>query len=278
LSYALSLLNAAAIYGSLAALQVLLVNRLGLAFAALPAFLGLGAYAIAVADQGSSILAAVVIGAVVTGTAMVALANRLRRDYYLLATLALLECLSALFGTSAPLGGREGLAAPQGWPVGGGGFELRMLPRMLAALLGVAVLVRALLNAPVGAAIDRIREHPETASRWFRAARIRGLVVAFALIAAWLMGGLYLAYYGRISPTVFSLDAAILVLVFTVIGGRHPELGAAAALLYWSLPFVLTAILPITQIVAAEFVRIMWGLLVVTMICLSRPRWGARVR
>src|SRR5437879_5982853 len=107
MSYVISLLNAAAIYGALAALQALLLNRLGLAFAAMPAFLGLGAYTVAAYTHSPGVAAAVLGSAALSGVGMALLANPLRKDHYLLATLAILECLGAVFGSSRALGGRE---------------------------------------------------------------------------------------------------------------------------------------------------------------------------
>src|SRR5438132_1389702 len=112
MSYFFSLLNEAALYGSLAALQALLLNRVGLAFAAIPVFVGLGAYAVAAGPTDGSVTAQLVVIAIVLALGMALLANRLRRDHYLLATLATLECLGAWVGMSGTLGGREGLSVP----------------------------------------------------------------------------------------------------------------------------------------------------------------------
>src|SRR5438477_215581 len=151
MSYFLSLLNEAAVYGSLAALQALLLNRLGLAFAAIPAFVGLGAYA----------LAARVLG----------------------------------------------------------GF----------------------------------------ASAQF-------VVIAVGLAGA--IGVLYLCYHGRVSPSIFSLESALLVLAFTVMASRWPELAALAALLYGVLPYFLTKVFPLSQQGAADVIRICWGGLLITAVLL----------
>jgi|CXWL01.1.fsa_nt_gi ABC-type branched-subunit amino acid transport system permease subunit len=273
MSYFLSLLNAAAIFGGLAALQALLLNRLGLAFAGMPAFLGLGAYAVVMSQQGPAAPALLVGVAAFAGVGLTSLSGSLRKDHYLLATLATLECLAAIFGTPGRLGGREGLATPAAWTVGGRGFEESMLPWTLSAFFAVIAGSRFLLGTAAGVAVDRIREHPQTAGRWFPDQVIRHTVVAGCLLAATAMGVLYALYYGRVGPNVFSLESAILVLIFTVLGGRSPEVAALSALAYWSLPYFLTMLLPLSERGAADFLRVTWGGLVVATIYFShRPR------
>lgn len=268
MNYFFSLLNEAAVYGSLAALQALLLNRLGLAFAAIPAFVGLGAYALAAAAAGGFAAAQFVVIAVALAIGMALLANRLRRDHYLLATLATLECLGAWVGMSSALGGREGLPLPPTWSVGGPGFEARMLVWTLGTIAFVILTIRLILGSAAGAAIDRIREHPEAAARWCPVQKVRGVVVAVAVVLASVIGVLYLGYHGRVSPGIFSLESALLVLAFTVMAWRWPELAALAALLYGVLPYLLTKVFPLSQQGAADLIRICWGGLLIAAVLL----------
>jgi hypothetical protein len=263
-NYFISLANEAAVFGALAAVQALLLNRLGLAFAAVPAFAGLAAYAAAAGPAGDG--AAVLAAAAGLAVGMILLANRLLRDHYLLATLAALECLGVWVGTSRALGEREGLAAPAGWDVGGPGFEARMLPLTFGGLAVVLLAVRGVLGSAAGAAVDRLREHPEAADRWCPAGRVRGFVVGLAVVLAAGTGVVYLRYHGRVSPGIFSLESALLVLAFTVMAGRRPELAAAAALLYGVLPFLLTKAAPVSHRGAADLIRICWGVLLVAAV------------
>lgn len=263
MSYFYSLLNAAAIYGSLAALQVLLLNRMGLAFAAIPLFAGIGAYAFAAWALGTGASVGLLVLALVLAIGMAVLSNRLREDHYLLATLAALECLGATIGLSEPLGSREGLPLPAGWTVGGRGFETMMLIWTLGTLGVICVALRVVLSLDVGAAIDRLRENPHVAERYVPANSVRIFAVSACVVTATAVGLLYLAYHGRVSPTIFSLDFALLVLAFTVMAGRFPELAAFAALLYWVLPYWLTKVFPLSQQGAADLIRFFWGSLLI---------------
>lgn len=272
MSYLVSLLNHGALIGSAAAVQGLLVNRLGLAIAAIPAFVGLGAYLVVAGAVGPAQVVLVLACASVLGLLMVWLASRLRRDLYLLATLALIECLAAGFGSAKSLGAREGLLLRDGFiaPTGfSGDFETAAIPWCLGCLAVVLAWDRLLLSRAVGIAVDRLRESPESAGRWFPAGRIRTAVVAQAFILALAVGVIYAGYEEHVNPGIFSLSTALLVLAFSVVAGRTPELAALAAVLYWLLPFTLSRWTLIEGRTAAEVVRIAFGGLLV--VCVFVP-------
>lgn len=270
MTYFYSLVNLAAIYGSLAALQVLLLNRVGLAFAAIPVFAGLGAYILAAWAIGAPVSVGLFAFAILLAVVISLLANYLPRDHYLLCTLAALECLGAAVGMSETLGGREGLPIPDAWSVGGRGFEASMLIWTLGTLVLITVGIRLLLNSAAGAAIDRLRENPEAAPQFFPARSFRVITVGGCVLIAMVIGVLYLTYNGRVSPTIFSLDFALLVLAFTVMAYRFPEFAGLAALLYWILPYVLTKMLPLSQQGAADLIRFIWGTLLVVAVLLPQ--------
>jgi ABC-type branched-subunit amino acid transport system permease subunit len=270
MNYFFSLVNEAALFGALAALQVLLLNRLGLAFAAVPVFTGLGAYAVAAWRLGAAASLGMLLLAGLLAIGMSLLANYLRRDHYLLATLAALECVGGAIGMSTALGGREGLPLPASWSVGGPGFETGAMFWTLGTLALVILAIRLVLNSAAGVAVDRIHEHPESAVRWFQASKFRVIVICLCVILATAAGILYLAYHGRVSPGVFSLEFALLVLTFSVMAGRWPELAALSALLYWILPYWMTKLFPFSQQGAADLVRVCWGGLLITSVLLPR--------
>lgn len=263
MNYLLSLLNLAALFGALAALQALLLNRLGLAFAAMTAFLGLGAYGVATYQIGPGVSILFFASAMLLAWVMAHLAYRLRGDYFLLATLAVLECLGAVVSATPGLGGREGLPLAPAAELGGSHFELRMLLPTAGALSVVVAVCAFVLSSAAGVAIDRFREHQETAARWFP---VRRLLLFSVLLAAFLglaVGAVYITYVGRVTPRVFSIDLAILVLMFTVLAGKRPALAALGALLYWVLPYWASSLLPLSRQGAADGVRMLWGLLVI---------------
>lgn len=266
MSYLFSLINAAAIYGSLASLQVLLLNRVGLAFAAIPVFAGLGAYIVAAWAVGAPFSMGLFVLAILLAVAISLLANYLPRDQYLLCTLAALECLGAAIGQSETLGGREGLSSPDAWSVGGRGFEASMLVATVGSFAAVTIGIRFLLSSAAGAAIDRLRDDAEAAPRFFPARSFRVIVVGGSVAIGMALGVLYLAYYGRVSPTIFSLDLALLLLAFTVMAYRVPELAGLAALLYWVLPYAMTKVFPLSQQGAAELIRFVWGGLLIAAV------------
>lgn len=263
--YALSLFNYGALWGSIAVIQGLLLNRLGLAIAAVPAFVGLGAYAFASARFGFVNWLLFALLALGLAVLMAWLANRLRLDYYLLATLSILECLGGGIGLSLLLGGREGLMM-ESTLFDTADPEVAMFPWSMACVLFVLLWVRSLLRAPLGIAIDRMRENPATSVRWFPAKRLRSAVVAQALLLAFGIGHLLVYYQGHVSPKVFSLSTALLILAFSVISGRYPEIASGVAILYWVLPFALAHSEIASGREAAEVVRIIWGLILVGVV------------
>lgn len=258
MSYLLSLLNAAALVGALAALQALLLNRLRLAFAAIVVFSGLGG--LAFAAQGPTGLVLIVI-AIMLVFGFAWLAERLPKDELLLASLSALVTIGAIVGATPSLGGRTGLAS--GSAVGGPGFEAQMAPWTLGMLVLLIVGIRALLGSAMGIAIDRMGESGSQVRPFLPVARFRGAVMVVVMVAAFGVGALTVVYRGRVGADVFSVDNAVRVLTFSVVAGRRPELAALLALVDGVFPFLSSRVLPLSIRGAEEAVRIGWGLLVV---------------
>lgn len=261
MTYVLSLLNAAALIGIVAALQALLLNRLRLAFAAMLAFSGLGAFAFAA--SGSARLA-LIVAALLLVALFAWLAERLPRDEYLLATLSLLATLGAVVSASPTLGGRTGLA-PADVSVGGAGFEAAMAPWTLGALLVVVLGLRWILRSALGIAIDRIGEGGGALSPFLPVGRFRFAILTGAVLVAIATGVLSVVYRGRVGPDVFSIESAVRLLTFTVIAGRRPELAAGVALVDGVFPFLASRVLPLSIRGAEEAARIAWGAAVVAL-------------
>ena len=188
MTYFFSILNGASVFGCLAALQVLLLKRMGLAFAAIPLFAGVGAYAFAASELSLAYSFALLLLAAATGVGFAWLSGRLSKDLFLLATLAFLELAGAAIGASSTLGGREGLPAPSWWEVGGNGFEQRMLVFNLGLLVFVVGLLRWVLNSAAGAAIDRLNENADSADRWFPKRKFESLAIITCCTMATIAG------------------------------------------------------------------------------------------
>lgn len=273
MSYVLALLNAAALVGAVAALQALLLNRLRLAFAAMAAFAGLGAFVVAVGGSAGVGLLGV---AIVLVALFAWLAERLPRDEFLLATLAVLATLGAVVSATPALGGRTGLA-PMDVQVGGEGFEERMAPLTLGVLVLVVAGLRLLLSSSLGIAIDRIGEGEKAVAPFLPIGRFRAVVLATTSLCAMSIGALTVMYRGRVGPDVFSIDSAVHLLTFTVVAGRRPELAALVALVDAVFPFFASRVLPLSMRGAEELERIVWGAIVVAMAVWPTFRSPARV-
>ncbi len=238
MDYLLHILVAAFIYAIFALSLNLELGYAGLYNFGHVAFFGIGAYASALLSLSGVppvFAMAVAMGASGTVGALLAVpALRLRGDYFGVATLAFAEMIRLIFLnerwlTKGPMG-LPGIPRPLGIPAGVSGLGLYLLLTGLLAAL-VFLFVSRIVSSPFGRALKVVRED-ETVAQAFgkNVFSLKVRVVAVGSFLAGLAGALYGHYITYISPSDFTLNETILVLLCVVLGGRGtrwgPVLGA----------------------------------------------------
>jgi branched-chain amino acid transport system permease protein len=247
--YALGLLTLLSIYGILLIGLDVTVGYLGQVNLAQAAFLGLGAYAAALAVErlGAGIFPALAVAAlfcVLVGALLALPALRLEGPQFALATLS----FTAL--TVTVLNEVEGITA------GAQGLSLQR-PRLLGLVLDarnfywlcLAMLalvwwaMRNLLSSQWGRAFEALRDSP-VATDAMGVGTYRHKVAAFALGSGLggLAGGLYALNFQFLQPTVFVYELTVILLLGVVLGGRKSLWGAVVgAALVALLPNLLSS-------------------------------------
>jgi branched-chain amino acid transport system permease protein len=152
-------------------------------------------------------------------------------------TLATTLVLYALFNNTADprwhvgdaiLGGSNGMVGIPLPKLGGAVLDKRVFFLLAVAVAGVcAVSVTVLFRRPIGRVAAAIRSNEVRAELLgydVRAHRLRLFVVGAAI--AGTAGGLFAAWGSFIDPSVLALQPAILVVIWTLVGGRSQVAGA----------------------------------------------------
>lgn len=197
------------------------------------AFFGIGAYTSALLSLAHipvslSLLCGMAASGTL-GTLLAVPALRLAGDYFGIATLAFGEMIRLFFLnerwlTKGPMG-LPGIPRPA-WI--GGGVEGLPMFLLLCALVVFAtfLVIQRVTKSPFGRALKVIREDEHVAQALGKnvlSFKIR--TITFGSVLAGLAGGLWAHYITYISPSDFTLNETILVLLCVVLGGRGTNLG-----------------------------------------------------
>lgn len=208
------------------------------------AFFGIGAYSSALLSlAGLPVSLTMLFGMTIAGAAGALLAIpalRLSGDYFGIATLAFGEMVRLFFLnerwlTKGPMG-LPGIPRPA-W-IGEGVQALPMFLFACAVLtLLTFLLMRRLAGSPFGRALKVVREDEYVAQALGKDVRSLKLrAVAVGSVFAGMSGALWAHYITYISPSDFTLNETIIVLLCVVLGGRGtnwgPILGAAVVMFF----------------------------------------------
>ncbi|MFO1082529.1 MAG: branched-chain amino acid ABC transporter permease [Reyranellaceae bacterium] len=223
------------IYALIASSLNLLIGYGGLVSFGHAAFVGAGAYTVAVLmplGVGSAWLLWPAATAVAGGLALLlgAIALRATGVSFIMLTLALAQMVYYLVQSLRLLGSDDGLSLPGKPSLGFASlgndtvFYYAALAILLAALLGL----RALLNAPTGRALQGIRDN-ETRMRalGFDTVRLKLGVFAIAGAAAGLGGALLASQSGLAGPNLLHWTESGLLMIMVILGGAGRLLGGA---------------------------------------------------
>jgi ABC-type branched-subunit amino acid transport system permease subunit len=252
---------------SLVAAQALVLNRLGIPFAAITAFSGISAYAIALALNGSATalpFAGLLCIIAVAGFSV--LARVLPQDQYLLLTLAVLGVLRATAGSAQGLGGQLGMSSastilpPQ-----------ESLPFAVAALVlfTLSLIVHALINrSEFGLAISvaRISRTDFTASTFVPVKKITVVCFIVASTIAACAGVLKALYAGRVDPDQFRVRTAIILLMATLVVGSSPWRIALLSLVFFAFPDFFGFLFGYNATSLAFIREMAWSVLIIAMV------------
>ncbi|WP_395708934.1 branched-chain amino acid ABC transporter permease [Reyranella sp.] len=231
------------IYALIATSLNLLIGYVGLVSFGHAAFVGAGAYTVAVLMMAGVTRAWLLWPAAIVVAALLALligaiSLRTRGVYFIMITLAFAQMIYYLVVSLRVLGSDDGLTLsvrPSLDVVAldrDTHFYLVALTILLAALLGM----RALLNAPLGRALQGIRDNETRMEAiGFPTYRLKLLAFVIAGAAAGLGGGLLASLNGLVGPNLLHWPESGLLMIMVILGGagRLPGgvLGAAALLI-----------------------------------------------
>ena len=197
------------------------------------AFFGIGAYTSALLSlAGFPVALSMAAGMAMAGMAGAMLAVpalRLKGDYFGVATLAFGELMRLIFLnerwlTKGPMG-LPGIPRPFGIHAGVSGLPLYLL---LCALLALTVFLFTyrISRSPFGRALKVVREDEFVAQALGKNVfSLKVRIVAVGSLLAGLAGALYGHYITYVSPSDFTLNETILVLLCVVLGGRGTQWG-----------------------------------------------------
>ena len=237
---------------ALAALGLsLMIGTAGEVVLAQAAFFGLGAYAAAAASRHgvdpwlAIVVAALVVAAVAAVVGWPTL--RLRGHYLTLATLGLGVIAKVVFDEAGALtGGPSGTGDFGALHVGARALT-GDLPAYVVAWLAVglgAVGLTALRASARGRALRAIAASETAAAAMGVRVRTRKLeAFVFSAVYASVAGSLYAYYAGYISPTSFTFEQSVFLVVMVVLGGASTALGpVVGAALFTLVAAALTAL------------------------------------
>lgn len=262
----------------------LLVGYTGLMHLAHAAYVGVGAYAYAVASQKSvGFTASLLIAGGVSALASLLVsipACRYRGNAFVITSLAAQLGLFAVFyNWTAVTGGPFGLSGIPKPMILSTHISSYGHIAVLYGAIGVAffVLSAATMRGPFGRTLRAIRDD-ELAARSIGISPTNAKLQAFAIASAigGIAGGMYAAFSSYIDPSLYSVDEAILVLAMVLVGGSGnlagPLFGAAVMI---GLPEALR-FLDVPNVVAGNLRVALFGVLLIVMMRL-RPQGIAGV-
>jgi len=261
---------------SLVLAQVLILNRLGIPFAAITLFAGLAAYGVATALHFGPLLFILAVAlSVLLVVVFTALVRALPQDSYLLLTLAVLGVGGALVSASAALGGQLGMSSTSSVlrAQEPGPFLWCAVPLFLLAFGSLWLLDRSQLGLAVEVA--RMARQEKHAISFIPLWPITALVFFIASGLAFSSGAFQALYTGRVDPNVFRIENAIPMLVATLAAGRSPWRASAIALTFFIFPDLFSVLVGYQRSAMAQVREIIWS---VAIVLLAEKQFaGARI-
>ncbi len=250
--------------------QALVLNNLGIPFAAITLFAGLGGYLVAAGPIGGAAPAVlVVVAATLAFGLFFGLRRSLPNDRYLLLSLAALQIARAAVGGSRQWGGQLGTSVKwDGLPT----YDAETyLPVAVAVFLAVLVILRLLERSQLGLAVElaRLSRGDERPRALVPVDGLALLVLGVATAIAVLVGMTSGIYAGRVSPDAFGLNLAISTLVATLVAGRRAWTVGVVSLAFFAFPHLFSSLFGYQVEAMGHLREILWSAVVLA--------WGHRL-
>jgi ABC-type branched-subunit amino acid transport system permease subunit len=251
----------------LVAAQALVLNRLGIPFAAITAFSGIGAYAVALSLNGSWVIlpSTLLLGALMA-IGFSALSRPLPHDRYLLLTLAVLGVLRATAGTVPALGGQLGMSSASTAlpPQESLPFAVAALVLFAAALVAHALIERSEFGLAIS--VTRIARTDLAASAFVPVKKIALVCFTIASLLAICAGALKALYAGRVDPDQFRIRTAVILLMATLVGGSSPLRIGLLSMAFFAFPDLFGALFGYDATALAFIRELAWSVLIMAMV------------
>ncbi len=270
----ITLVNYIGLYSLVALGLVLLTGIAGLTSFGQAAFVGVGAYATAVASVSFSLSPWLGLPVGLALTAAVALilgglTLRLSGHYLALGTIAWGISLSYVFGNVEGLGGFNGISNIPPLPLFGAKIQTaREFYYLIWACVLLALLALVnLLNSRPGRAIRALRNAAMAESFGIHTAWLKLVVFVYAALLAGLAGWLHAHYLRFVNPGPFGIGYSIEYLFMVVVGGAGHVWGAIVGAGFISaLKTWLQDLLPALFGSSGQFEVIVFGVLIILLL------------
>jgi branched-chain amino acid transport system permease protein len=204
---------------------------------------------------------------------------RLRREYFLIVTLAFAEVIRQVYANEAWLtngvAGIYGLEQPLKARVDSGTYPFVLMLICLAGLLAVWAFTRRLAHSPFGRAVKALRENEAlavTAGVDPRGASMRLYVTAGAITG---FAGMFFVWYNTlIVPRQFSADFTFFIWAALIIGGISNQRGALAGAFIFILLHDALRFLQVSGEMASTLTSLRTALIGLALILILRFRPG----
>jgi branched-chain amino acid transport system permease protein len=221
------------IYALIASSLNLLIGYGGMVSLGHAAFLGAGAYAVAVLMPMGIVSAWLLWPAALTVGALFAflvgaISLRTRGVYFIMITLAFGQMAYYLVLSLRALGSDDGLTLSSRPSLGflDLGRDATFYYVALAILLATLALMRGLLNAPLGRALQGIRDNETRMEAiGFATYRLKLVVFVVAGAASGLGGGLLVSLNGLVGPSLLHWTESGVLMIMVILGGAGRLLG-----------------------------------------------------
>lgn len=256
---------------AMAAFSVYIMLRMDLLSFALPTFMALGGYAIAIASKAgiTNLAVLIVIGFVVPAAAAIPLGSlvlRLKGTYFVLITFALNEVMQLLlFELKAITGGSNGISGVPASTFSGQAFSSNEAVLLVTCAIGlVAAFITACVTAFYRREFAAISENETLAMSLGLVAR-RHKTIGFVVSSgvAGLAGFALVNMLLTAHPSSFSTLSGFSYVVFAIVGGRASMMG----------PLLGAAVLTTATLLFStkgEYSPALYGILVVAVVMLAR--------